>query len=133
MLGVRRYTVIFIVVPAEMKVIKSHASRIQLIATRVRKHFFIFAQFFLCIAQSIVCNIVCFSWSFPEAYWSLQDQHSIPEGSPGLIFLLLQQIQYFCNGILYFKIFSSCLNANCLFVLLFLLLLSNLNRIKPQK
>lgn len=39
-----RYIVLFMSVPAEMKVIKSHASRSKLIAARVRKHFFIFAQ-----------------------------------------------------------------------------------------
>lgn len=61
------YTVIFMVVPAEMKVIKSHASRSKLIAARVRKHFFVFAQFFLCIARSIACSVVCVCWSFPES------------------------------------------------------------------
>jgi len=68
-LGIRRHTVIFMVVPAEMKVIKSHASRSKLLAARVRKHFFVVAQFFLCIAQSLVCSVVCFCWSFPESMW----------------------------------------------------------------
>lgn len=64
-LGIRRYTVIFMVVPTEMKVIKSYASRSKLIAGRVRKHFFSLHHFLLCTAQSIVCSVVCFYWPFP--------------------------------------------------------------------
>lgn len=66
-LGSRRHTVIFVAVPAEMKVIKSHASGSKLIAAGARKHFFIFARFFLCITQSLVCSVACFCWSFPKS------------------------------------------------------------------
>lgn len=93
-LGIRRYTVIFMVVPTEMKVIKSHASRNRLIAARVRKHFFSLHNFSSAL-HNPQCAVQFISIGLSlEAHWSFQDQHSRPEGSCGLIFLLLQQMQY---------------------------------------
>lgn len=83
------------VVLNEMKVIKSHASRSKLIAAKVRKHFFSLHNFSSAL-HSPYCAVYFVSVGVSlEAYWSLQDQHFRPQGSCGLIFLLLQQMQYF--------------------------------------